>query len=326
MLLEETSPELRALGERLFALVEELSGSRLAPSGDWYRTEVAGSPALWFRFVGRRARKYPKNSVHLATEWSDALASINGVTAGNNWYGQKRSADLSVRPGHPHEIEKAEEFIRRTFGSRGASIPARHEAQHDRESRQSPLGPLPDSSSAPFPFKDRKAILRLADLYWNEISATEAAEERRFEQDFAEARSSGYLSKGLFLRVARWKSPRQTPNHERNSDASIRGATSEALKAIDDSAALSALMRLSGVALRTASAILHWLRPDRFPILDFRVVAALGEPEPKSFESFELYGRIAERVHALARQHQLDLRTIDRALWTWDRLCRRGRA
>ena len=28
----------------------------------------------------------------------------------------------------------------------------------------------------------------------------------------------------------------------------------------------------------------------------------------------------------LARQHQLDLRTIDRALWTWDKLCRRGRA
>ena len=56
------------------------------PSHGWYRAEVAGGPALYIRFVGPGARSYPKNSIHLATEWSNALASIYGVTRGNNWY------------------------------------------------------------------------------------------------------------------------------------------------------------------------------------------------------------------------------------------------
>ena len=171
-----------------------------------------------------------------------------------------------------------------------------------------------------FPFKDREAILKLADLYWNEISKADATAERQFEKDFPQARALGYLSKDLFVRVARWKSKRQTPNYKLNSETSIREMSTKALKATDDSDALRALMVLSGVALRTASAILHWLRPDRFPILDFRVIAAFGEPKPKSYDDFGLYARIAKRVRALAGQHQLDLRTIDRALWTWDKL------
>jgi hypothetical protein len=247
------------------------------------------------------------------------------VTRGNNWYGQA-SADLSVRPDHPDEIENAEDFVRLAFRTRGISLPTRQKAQLAGEAGPLPRGQGLAPSATPFPFEDREAILRLAGLYWSEITATEAAEERRFEEDFAQARALSYLSKDLFLRVARWKSPRQTPNYEQNSEASIRNASMEALKAIDDSAALSALMRLSGVALRTASAILHWLRPDRFPVLDFRVVAALDEREPKSYEDFSLYARIAERVRALAEQHQVDLRTIDRPLWTWDKLRRRGQA
>ena len=123
MLLEETSQALRALGERLFALVEELSGARPVPSGYWYKAEVAGGPALWFRFVGPRARTYPKNSILLVTKWSDDLASIDGVTQGNNFYGSV-SADFSARPDHPQEIDKAEEFVRHAFGSRGTSLPA----------------------------------------------------------------------------------------------------------------------------------------------------------------------------------------------------------
>jgi hypothetical protein len=79
-------------------------------------------------------------------------------------------------------------------------------------------------------------------------------------------------------------------------------------------------MQLRGVALRTASAILHWMRPDRYPILDFRVVGALGKPEPSSYEDVDFYLKIAEEVKSLAQRHALDLRTIDRALWAWHKL------
>lgn len=128
------------------------------------------------------------------------------------------------------------------------------------------------------------------------------------------------MPKPLFVRLARWKSVRKTPDYESNTEAEVRAATSAAFAASDDAAAIQALTPLRGVALRTASAILHWMRPDRFPILDVRVLAALGVPEPPSYEDVRFYSTIAARIRALAEQHVLDLRTVDRALWTWDKL------
>ena len=71
--------------------------------------------------------------------------------------------------------------------------------------------------------------------------------------------------------------------------------------------------------------MLQWMRPDRFPILDVRVVNALGWPEPKSWEDVEFYSRVSERVRDLSRQCDVDLRTMDRALWAWDKLRSLGR-
>jgi hypothetical protein len=176
------------------------------------------------------------------------------------------------------------------------------------------------SESSAFPFGDCGEIRRLANVYWDLINPSEAAEEQLFERDFAEARRQGFLSKELFIRVARWKSVRQTQNYESNSFESIRAATAEAFTAANDASALSALMQLKGVALRTASAILHWMIQDRFPILDVRVVAALGLTESASYEDFGFYSLVATRVRDLARECDIDLRTTDRALWAWDKL------
>jgi hypothetical protein len=207
---------------------------------------------------------------------------------------------------------------------RGKNPPA---ATHS-PSRQVPGGQ--ESSSAAlqssFPFGDCAEIRRLATVYWDLITRIEAEEERRFPEEFAEARKQGFLSKELFLRVARWKSVRQTPNYESNSEESVRAATRAAFAAPDDRTALAALMRLRGMALRTASAILQWMRPDTFVILDVHVVAALGWHKPTSWEDLEFYSRVAERVHGLARACEVDLRTIDRALWAWDKLRSLGRA
>src|SRR5438445_2291591 len=144
------------------------------------------------------------------------------------------------------------------------------------------------SSAAPaFPLNNRSTIVALADDYWMEIDGgidgSAAKEERAFENYFQEARSRGYLPKELFIRVARWKSVRNTRNYESNTEAEIRTATAAAFQACDDATSINALEELRGVALRTASAILHWMRPERFPILDYRVIAALGEADPKSY-------------------------------------------
>jgi hypothetical protein len=177
-----------------------------------------------------------------------------------------------------------------------------------------------------FPFGDCDEIRRLAEVYWDIITPIEAAEERRFEQDFSEARKRGYVSKELFVRVGRWKSVRQTPNYESNSEETVHAASAKAFGVADDATALAALMGLRGVALRTASAILQWMRPAEFPILDVRVVSALGWPEPASWDDLGFYSRVSARVRELARECAVDLRTMDRALWAWDKLRSRGRA
>ncbi|MEA3246747.1 MAG: hypothetical protein U9Q74_11385, partial [Gemmatimonadota bacterium] len=122
-----------------------------------------------------------------------------------------------------------------------------------------------------------------------------------------------------FVRVGRWKSVRQTPNYESNSEERVRTATVAAFKASDDEQAIAALISLKGVALRTATAILQWMRPERFPILDVRVVSALGLEEPSSWDDTAYYAQVADRVRELARQCGVDLRTMDRALWAWDK-------
>lgn len=173
--------------------------------------------------------------------------------------------------------------------------------------------------SSGFPFGDCDAIRRLAEAYWDLITPAEAAEERRFENDFSDARRQGFLSKELFVRVGRWKSVRQTPNYESNPAEVVRTASAKAFEASDDATALTALTSLRGVALRTASAILQWMRPRQFPILDVRVVSALGWPEPASWDDLAFYSRVSDRVRELARECDMDLRTMDRALWAWDK-------
>jgi hypothetical protein len=176
-----------------------------------------------------------------------------------------------------------------------------------------------EKARSSFPFSDRTEILMLADRYWSLISQREADEERVFNLEVPGARQRGFLTKSLFVRLARWKSVRPTLEYESNDEANVRAATARAITATDDTTALHALMQLRGVALRTASAIAHWIRPD-CPVIDVRVVAALGLPEPKSWENMGFCNEVANEIRAIAQRHSLDLRTVDRALWTWHKL------
>src|SRR5207249_9803432 len=104
-----------------------------------------------------------------------------------------------------------------------------------------------------------------------------------------------------------------------NAAEAARCSTAMAFEAHTDAAALGALAlparKLRGVRVRTASALLHWMRPDRYPILDIHVVNALGETaNSDDFESQQFYSHIAGKARSLARRLQLDLRVVDSAL------------
>jgi hypothetical protein len=177
----------------------------------------------------------------------------------------------------------------------------------------------PAPAAGAFPIDDANAIRHWAGRYWELITNREASEERAFERDMPFHRGRAFLTKEIFVRLARWKSPRKTPDYESNTDHEIEQASRRAFSAENDDDAITSMTALRGVALRTATALLHWMSPTLYPILDFRVVGALGLSEPSNWDSVEFYTRVTDPIRAIARKLGVDLRTVDRALWAWNK-------
>jgi hypothetical protein len=131
MQLEKGSDTLRNLGNQLFQIVEELSGSRpkWLPKGGWYQADSPAGPYMYFRFVGERARKLPPESAMLNAKWDDRLASSQ-PERGNNWWGEP-SADVIARAGSVEDFVRAEAFIRNVYQLVTTGDLPRHEASQD---------------------------------------------------------------------------------------------------------------------------------------------------------------------------------------------------
>jgi len=69
-----------------------------------------------------------------------------------------------------------------------------------------------------------------------------------------------------------------------------------------------------------AVAMLHWMRPTEFPILDVRVINSLGWQASKNWEDLAYYERFASHIQSHAARLEVDIRTLDRALWAMDKL------
>lgn len=219
------------------------------------------------------------------------------------------------------ELEAIQDKGRWRPGGDPSQRPATRKSSHDRATAMpKPSSPPPAPMPSAFPAGDRNEILRLAERYWSLITVAERAEEQAFERVLAAWRQRSELSKDLFVRIARWKSVRKTPNYVANGEDDVLAATRRGFAAVTDIEAVAALTRLDGVAVRTASALLHWMAPERYPILDFRVLRALGVPEPSNYDDPRFYARFAEQVRQLATKLGVDLRTLDRAMWAWDKL------
>jgi hypothetical protein len=188
--------------------------------------------------------------------------------------------------------------------------------------KRSTLSSDPPTAGAPcFPFDDRRAaaqaIPRYAERYWHLISPQERMLERRIECTIGPHRALGYLDREAFLDIAEWAKTRNRSRWDANDELRVRTASAAAFAAEEDDAAISALCRLRGIGRPTATALLHWMRPDRFPALEARVVHALGEAVPAGADEIGHYGRIARRMRTIARKHGVDMRTLERALWAW---------
>jgi hypothetical protein len=72
---------------------------------------------------------------------------------------------------------------------------------------------------------------------------------------------------------------------------------------------------LQGVQVPVASAILTAIDPERYTVIDFRALEALGcDSKDRSVNFYLAYLKTCRQ---LASKHGVTLRNLDRALWQW---------
>jgi hypothetical protein len=101
----------------------------------------------------------------------------------------------------------------------------------------------------------------------------------------------------------------------KNSDDEIADASTLATAATTERAAISVLCGLQGVDVPVASAILTAIDPERYTVIDFRALEALGSSSKD--RSVNFYLAYLDACRRLAKMHHVSLRDLDRALWQW---------
>ncbi len=128
------------------------------------------------------------------------------------------------------------------------------------------------------------------------------------------ARARGNYTRAEFLTVCRWKTARSRTKVAANSAAAVRTATRRAFATDDVSEQIAHILVLSGVGLPTASVLLHFAFPEALPILDVRALESLGHTRGSSYTP-AFWVEYVEACRAIAAEHDVSLRTLDKALW-----------
>jgi hypothetical protein len=132
------------------------------------------------------------------------------------------------------------------------------------------------------------------------------------------ARKRGYLTGKDLRALARWKTPRTAAQVARNAEGFVRDVTRVAFATECERPRIEVLLLLRGVAWPTASVILHFVYPERYPVLDYRALWSVGV-SPAPLYGFAFWERYLAFTRATARRLEVTMRDLDRALWQYSK-------
>lgn len=166
----------------------------------------------------------------------------------------------------------------------------------------------------------------LAEEYWQTAGEKEhQLEKAAFEA--GEAIRKGDYTLANLEAIARWKSERVVQYLIANSTEKIRRVLAVAASAESSTGdAVKALLELQGVDISVASAILAAIFPERYTVLDFRSLEALGHArhDVRFYEEYLAFCRRLAESEVVKPQSDLPaptpLRALDRALWEWSKI------
>ncbi|HEY6876586.1 MAG TPA: hypothetical protein VI299_01155 [Polyangiales bacterium] len=134
----------------------------------------------------------------------------------------------------------------------------------------------------------------------------------------AAARQRGYYTKPELVLICEWKTVRSKSRVAKNTEGFVEGITRAAFATDDESERMAGLCVLRGVEAPTASVLLHFAFPDRYPIIDWRALESLGEPEQATYP-ITYWLRYVEVCRKLAKEAGVTMREFDKALWQHSR-------
>ena len=129
-----------------------------------------------------------------------------------------------------------------------------------------------------------------------------------------------YLIRGHLIKIGRWKSKRPTEHYksQENDDLTVKEITWFSFNTKSEKARIKSLLVLKGVSWAVASVILHFGFPRKYPIMDFRVIRSLGWKRRSTY-NFQFWQRYCQRIRSISKQLGLPIRTIEKALWKYDK-------
>jgi hypothetical protein len=132
------------------------------------------------------------------------------------------------------------------------------------------------------------------------------------------AAQRGYMTRSDLIEVAKWKwkGGRTRQLAGQNSEEDVQEITRVSFATANERLRIGALLTLQGVHWPMASVILHFAFPDRYPILDVRAIETV---EGSKFYSFENWLKYTELCRKTARDMNVTMRVLDRALWARDK-------
>lgn len=146
----------------------------------------------------------------------------------------------------------------------------------------------------------------------------DASEDKKVLAVGKAAARTGYLTRDQLLVLVRWKSPRASSRAAANRPEFVAEVTRTSLQTRDEQLRIEVLTLLRGVGWPTASVILHFCIPDRYPILDVRALWTLGLDEVPGYD-FEFWQSYTSYCRSLASEMGLSMRSLDRGLWEYSR-------
>jgi hypothetical protein len=172
--------------------------------------------------------------------------------------------------------------------------------------------------------------MTLQEVLANELTLDDTPDTRQLIDELRAVRRRGYLTKGEFLAICRWKSPRSIRHCMKNSPARIRRQSAAALASRSERVRFEALTALDGVGAPTASAILTLTDPRRYGVLDIRVwqlLYDLGSVRTKpggvgfTFPDWQLF-LVALRHHA--KRLGVTVRCVEYSLFLYHQRVQEG--